>query len=130
MPIILIIDDDQDIADGMKLVLKSKNYTVDHASSGDEGLKMIKDKKPDLIILDVMMETGDKGFDIARELKKSDSYKNIPILMLTAVRDRTGLDFKSEAGDEDWLPVDEYCDKPLDPELLITKVENLLRRKQ
>lgn len=126
---ILIIDDDPDILESMKIVLESKGYKVVSASSGEEGLKKTKQKAPDLIILDVMMETGDKGFDIARELKKDKNYKNIPIIMLTAIKERTGWDFKKEAGDETWLPVDDYCDKPLKPDELISKVDTLLKKK-
>lgn len=127
MPKILIIDDDPDISEAIKVVLESKNYKVDNAESGEEGLKKIKLGKPDLIILDVMMETGDKGFDVARELKNSKDYKGIPILMLTAIKERTGLDFKKEASDEEWLPVDDYAEKPLRPNQLIAKVEKLLK---
>ncbi len=123
---ILIIDDDPDIVEAMRVVLESKNYQVDDAKSGKEGLEKVRLDKPDLIILDIMMETGDKGFDVARILKKDSNFKDIPILMLTAVKERTGLDFKKEAGDEDWLPVDDYVDKPLKPEELIAKVERLL----
>ena len=124
---ILIIDDDPDIVEAMKVVLESKNYKVASAKSGEEGLKSVKRNKPDLVILDVIMETGDKGFDVARELKNSQGYKNIPILMLTAIKEKTGLDFKKEAGDKDWLPVDDYVEKPLRPEELISKVEKLLK---
>ncbi|HAZ10694.1 MAG: hypothetical protein A2047_02195 [Omnitrophica bacterium GWA2_41_15] len=127
MPKILIIDDDPDITEAIKVVLESKNYKVDNAGSGEEGLKKVKINKPDLIILDVMMETGDKGFDVARELKNSPSTQDIPILMLTAIKEKTGLDFKKEAGDETWLPVDDYVEKPLKPEELISKVEKLLK---
>ncbi|MFH1783420.1 MAG: response regulator [bacterium] len=126
---ILIVDDDVDIMKSMKIVLESKGYKVISASSGEEGLKKIKQKTPDLIILDVMMETGDKGFDVAREIRKEEEYKNIPILMLTAIKERTGWDFKKEAGDETWLPVDDYCDKPLKPDELISKVDILLKKK-
>ena len=123
---ILIIDDDLDIAESMKIVLESKQYTVDIAGSGKDGLEKVELKKPDLIILDIMMETGDKGFDVARVLKKDQNYKDIPILMLTAIKDRTGFDFRRQSGDKEWLPVDEYCDKPLSPEELILKVGMLL----
>lgn len=126
---ILIIDDDVDITTAMKAVLDSKNYQVSVAKDGDDGLKKVKLDKPDLIILDVMMETRDKGFEVARELKKSCDYKDIPIIMLTAIKKKTGLDFGNEAGEEDWLPVDDYCDKPLNPNELISKVELLLRNK-
>lgn len=125
---ILIIDDDVDIIEAMSVVLKSKNYQVISAKSGEEGLVKAKAEKPDLIILDIMMETTDKGFDVARELRKNKNYKDMPILMLTAIKDRTGLDFKNEAGDEAWLPVDDYMEKPLAPEKLIAKVESLLKR--
>lgn len=126
---ILIIDDDPDVVEGMKVVLESKDYHVYRAKSGKEGLRKVKAKNPDLIILDIMMEKGDTGFDVAKELKRDKNYKDIPILMLTAIKERTGMDFKKEAGDDDWLPVDEYCDKPLRPEDLISKVEALLRKK-
>ncbi|MFQ5951885.1 MAG: PleD family two-component system response regulator [Candidatus Omnitrophota bacterium] len=125
---ILIIDDDPDIVESMKVILGSKEYEVAFAYSGEEGLNKIRQEKPDLIILDIMMETGDKGFDVARKVKKDESYKGIPILMLTAIKERTGFDFSEEAGDEAWLPVDDYCDKPLRPEELIAKVENLLKK--
>ena len=129
MPKILIIDDDPDIVEAMKVVLESRNYQVSSAKSGEEGLKKIKVNNPDLIILDIMMETGDKGFDVARDLRKSQDYKDIPILMLTAIKEKTGLDFRREAGDPDWLPVDDYCDKPLKPDELISKVEALLKKR-
>lgn len=125
---ILIIDDDPDIVEAMKVVLESKDYQVVDAKSGQEGLEKARLEKPDLIILDIMMETGDKGFDVARDLKKDKDYKDIPILMLTSIKERMGFDFKTEAGDEVWLPVDDYVDKPLKPEELIAKVERLLSR--
>ena len=126
---ILIIDDDPDIVEAMKVVLESRNYQVRVAKTGEEGLREGRRDKPELIILDVMMETSDKGFDVARELKWDPSYENIPILMLTAIKERTGLDFGKEAGDEHWLPVDDYCDKPLHPDELVSKVEALLRKR-
>ena len=129
MPKILIIDDDPDIGEAMKVVLESKNYEVTIARSGEEGLKKTRESKPNLIILDVMMESMDKGFDVARNLKKDERHKDIPILMLTAIKEKTGLGFEKEAGDPDWLPVDGYCEKPLKPDELISKVEALLGKK-
>ncbi len=125
---VLIIDDDPDIVEAMKVVLESKLYQVAVAKSGTEGLNKVRLAKPDLVILDVMMESADKGFDVARELKKDKDCKGIPILMLTAIKEKTGLDFKNEAGDKDWLPVDDYCDKPLNPQELLAKVELLLKK--
>lgn len=129
MPKILIIDDDPDIVEAMKVILESKEYRVLTAENGEEGLKKAKLDQPDLIILDVMMETGDKGFDVARLLKQDKNYQDIPILMLTAIKEKTGLGFEKEAGDPHWLPVDAYCDKPLNPDTLIKNVETLLRKR-
>lgn len=126
---ILIIDDDPDIVEAMRVVLESKNHKVISAKNGAEGLKKVKLEKPELILLDVMMETMDKGFDVAREIKNDEDTKNIPILMLTAIKDKIGLDFKKEAGDETWLPVNDYVEKPLKPQELLDKVEKLLKIK-
>lgn len=126
---ILIIDDDPDIVESMKVVLQDKGYQVINALSGKEGLAIADKENPDLIVLDVMMETGDKGFDIARTLKKDKKHKDTPILMVTAVEEKTGLTFKKEAGDETWLPVDDYVEKPLKPEDLIARVKSLLNKK-
>ena len=123
---ILIIDDDQEIVESIKIVLESKNYEVIFANSAKVGLEKANESSPDLIILDVMMEKSNSGFEVARELKGNDKSKNIPILMLTAIKDQKQLDFKDTAGDETWLPVDEYCDKPLKSDDLVAKVEKLL----
>ena len=126
---IMIIDDDPDIVEAMKVVLESKAYEVTSAKSGQEGIRKAKSEKPDLVILDIMMETTDKGFDVARELKRSKETKGVPILMLTAIKDKMGFDFKTEAGDEIWLPVDDYVEKPLKPAELLSKVASLLKNR-
>ena len=125
---ILIIDDDPDISEAMRVVLENKGYDVDNGRDSTEGMEKIKANRPDLIILDVMMTTSQEGFMLSRELKHSEEYKDIPILMLTAVKEKTGLDFKTEAGDEDWLPVEEFLDKPVKPDVLIDKVGELLKK--
>lgn len=125
---LLIIDDDPDIIAAMQVILENKNYQVIKAYSAAEGLNKIKIDKPDLIILDVMMETASAGFEVARKIKKESGWKDIPILMLTAIKDKTGFDFKNESGDEDWLPVDDFVEKPLKAEQLIAKVESLLSK--
>lgn len=125
---ILIIDDDPDITEAMRVILENKDYEVDSALDGTEGMKRINDSKPDLIILDVMMHTAEEGFDLSRSLKQNPQYKEIPILMLTAVKQKTGLDFKSEAGDDTWLPVEDFLDKPVKPDVLLERVDSLLHK--
>ena len=109
----------------MKTVLEGK-YTVLSAGSGEEGLQRAAAEKPDLIILDVMMETGDKGFEVARKLRQDPLLAKVPILMLTAIYEKTGFDFSREAGDETWLPVDDYVEKPIRPDDLLANVAALL----
>ena len=125
---ILIIDDDPDIIEAMTVVLENRGYEVRSAQDGDQGMVRLKEARPDLIILDVMMRTSQEGFELSRELKHNAEYKDIPILMLTAVKQKKGLDFKSVAGDEDCLPVEEFLDKPVKPDLLLEKVGDLLQR--
>ncbi len=123
---ILIVDDDADIVETMKVVLESKSYEVTSASNGKECLERLEEQKPDLIILDVMMTRKDEGFGVCRELKKSPRYKDIPILMLTALKEKTGFDFEKEAGNQDWLPVESFIHKPIQPDQLVQRVEELL----
>lgn len=123
---ILIIDDDPDISEAMTVVLESKNHQISVARNSQEGMEKLQSDRPDLIILDVMMETPQEGFTFGRKIKEDPQFKEIPILMVTAVKEKTGLDFKAEAGDETWLPVDEFIDKPVRPQDLLEKVARLL----
>lgn len=125
---ILIIDDDPDITEAMKIVLEHRNYVVDSAGGIKQAMESLKENRPDLIILDVMMDTQQDGFILSRQLKDDDNYKDIPILMVTAVQEKTGLDFAPAAGDETWLPVDEFMSKPVKPDILEKKVEALLKK--
>jgi len=123
---IVIVDDDPDIVESMKVVLESAGYSVETASNGTEGLDLIKEVNPHLVILDVMMNSLEEGFIVSRQLKSDPKYKHIPILMVTSVKDKTGIDFESEAGDDEWLPVEGYFDKPVKPQVLLEKVKSLL----
>ena len=111
------------------ITITNQAATVITASNKEEGLEKIRAEKPDLAMLDVMMETWQDGFELARILKKDPDLKHIPILMLTGVRDQTGIDFKSTAGDPTWLPVDGYLEKPVEPNALLAEVERLLTEK-
>ncbi|NIP25512.1 MAG: response regulator [Phycisphaerae bacterium] len=126
---IVIVDDDQDIRDTLQHILEGRQYTVITATNKEEGLEKVRTEKPDLTMLDVMMETWQDGFEMARILKKDPNLKGMPILMLTGVRDQTGIDFKSTAGDPTWLPVDGFLEKPVEPNVLLAEVERLLTEK-
>ena len=124
---ILIIDDDPDITEAMTVVLETQNYDVSGVLNGTDAMKQIEQSPPDLIILDVIMDTPREGFMFSRQIKNDPDTKDIPILMITSVKDKVGIDFKSVAGDEAWLPVEDFLDKPVQPEVLIEKVAALLK---
>ena len=125
---ILIIEDDKDIVDTMRIILESKAYQVRAAYNGKEGYAEIEKKIPDVIILDVMMSTDTEGFDLAYKLQRNPEYKNIPILMLTSFPQRMAEEvpekFQHILG-EDW-PVTMFFEKPIDPEKLLSAIEDIL----
>jgi CheY-like chemotaxis protein len=128
-PRILIIDDDKDFVDVTKTILESKQYQVRFAHDQDEGFARLEEEIPDAIILDIMMRKGAEGFIFARKIRKDPRFNKIPILMLTSMREQTGFDFAGERIHPQFLPVDEYAEKPIDPEVLLEKVEQLLAPK-
>jgi CheY-like chemotaxis protein len=133
-PKILVIDDDPDFVEGIRIALEANDYEAYIAENGTEGLKLIKKIRPDLIILDVMMDTLTEGFHVSYQLRGRDpqseytAYSNIPILMLTAISRKMRIQFSLQA-DEDYLPVDEFVEKPFRLEALLEKVKKLLQRK-
>ena len=122
---IIIIDDDIDLVEALRLTLESEGFEVIDAQDGKKGLQKIKDEKPDLVLLDVMMGTQDEGFHVAYQIRNQDESADIPIIMLTAVGQETGFSFDKEK-DEDYLPVDEFIEKPINPDTLIELVKNNL----
>jgi two-component system alkaline phosphatase synthesis response regulator PhoP len=126
---ILIVDDDPDMVLAARLCLEGAGHQVIEAVNGTQGLEKVKAEQPDLIILDVMMDTTTEGFQLALKLRSPDpqseyaAYSGIPILMLTAIHTTTPLRF---GPDDDFLPVDDFIDKPIDPDQLVEKVEELL----
>ncbi|MCK5032073.1 MAG: response regulator [Calditrichia bacterium] len=122
---ILIIDDDIDLVEALRLTLESEGFEVIDAQDGKKGLQKIKDEKPDLVLLDVMMGTQDEGFHVAYQIRNQEESADLPIIMLTAVGQETGFSFDKEK-DEDYLPVDEFIEKPVNPDTLIELVKNNL----
>jgi CheY-like chemotaxis protein len=130
---ILMIDDDPDVVMATRIPLEANGHQVYAASTGQEGLDKLREINPDLIILDVMMDTATEGFHLSLRLRDRSpdaeyaAYRNVPILMLTSVHTTTELRF---APDEDYLPVDAFLDKTADPEQVVAKVQELLGRER
>ena len=122
---ILIIDDDKDYGEALKIVLESNGFKVLNVLNVQDGRKAIEKDRPALIILDVMMDKHTDGFDLCYSLKHDEKYKNIPILMVTAVTNRTGFKFSPET-DGEYLQADDYVAKPIPSAELLLRVKKLI----
>ena len=126
---ILVVDDDPDILEAISAVLDARSHQVITAHDGEEGLGKLKEERPDLMILDLLMPKMD-GFAVLNELQdpRRSKYSDIPILILTSVReDASRRRYELETGLE--LNVDDYVEKPIDPHSLVTRVEKLLQKR-
>jgi CheY-like chemotaxis protein len=128
---ILMIDDDPDMVLAARLCLQTAGHEVFEARNAAIGLGRLAELKPDLIILDVMMDSATEGFQTALKLHSADpnspyaAYCQTPIIMLTALHATTDLRFKPDA---DYLPVEAFLDKPIEPDRLIRTVGELLAK--
>ena len=120
---VLLVDDDADFVEMNRVLLEEHGYTVRVAFSGRQCLEAVATCRPDLIILDMVMENPADGFNVSRELRNSEYTKGIPLLMITSVND--SVPFRVEP-DRTWLPVDALLEKPVDPQLLLAVVDRAL----
>ena len=120
---ILLVDDEPDILEIVGYNLKNEGYQVFTAENGEEALKIAKKKKPDLIILDVMMPVMD-GIEAREKMRKTPELDGTVITFLTA----RGEDYSMIAGFD--VGADDYITKPVKPRVLVSKVKSLLRRKE
>jgi len=127
-PKILIIDDDRDIVEALKIILEGESYRVRVAFDGQEGLKAIQQEKPDLIILDLLLP-GQNGATVYRSLKDHLDYRDIPVLVLTALAKKMGDKIFSQKEEDLLKEVDEYLDKPVNPQRLLDRIKQLLGEK-
>jgi DNA-binding response OmpR family regulator len=124
---IMIIDDDIDLAEVTARVLRTEGHSVVVHLDTDTAFEKLKENRPDLVILDVMFPGNSSGgFDLARKIAKE--AQNIPILMLTAVNSHFQLDFSAGDIDQEWMPVTDFMEKPVDFEVMKKTVQSLLSR--
>ena len=124
---ILVVDDDPDIVEQVTLILKQDGHEVHAAGSKDEAEEILLSMKPDLAILDLMMEEKDTGFVLCHRIKKL--YPDTPVMMVTAVKAATGLSFAADSAvQQSWLKADHLMDKPIRAERLRSDVNRLLNR--
>jgi len=126
---ILLVDDDRDIRDSLTIILEGNGYAVRTARNGHEALAALQERKPGLMILDVMMSTDTEGFDFAYELRSMPQFQDVPIVMLTSfldkVRNEGPAEYQHILG-QDW-PAAWLFEKPVDSAKLLQKLAEVLK---
>ena len=124
---LLIIDDDPDYVDGIRSILEKANYEVDVAYNPKDGFEALESGSYDLLLLDIMMGRGAEGVMVARKINKDPNLREIPVLIITGIREQMAFLFPGQAVHPRFLPTDELLEKPVDPKLLLEKVAALLQ---
>jgi DNA-binding response OmpR family regulator len=123
---LLIIDDDPDFVDGLKSILKTGNYQVDAVYNPKDGFKALETGQYDMLLLDIMMGRGAEGIMIARKMRKDVKLREMPVLILTGMREQIAFLFPGEQVHPRFVAVDELVEKPVEPKMLLEKVSALL----
>ena len=121
--LVLVADDDQDQRTVLRSVLQANGYRVLEAVNESQALEMARAEKPDLAILDVMMDEMDSGFQVCRQIREHADLKETRVIILTSVGEKTGINFST---DDTYLPADDYVPKPIEPDDLIRRVKKLI----
>ena len=123
---LLIIDDDHDFVDGIRNILQSAGYEVDATYNPNDGFQALQTKTYDLLCLDVRMGRGAEGVLLARKMGQDPVLREIPVLMITGLREQIAFTFPGQAVHPNFVNVDELIEKPVEPELLLERVKALL----
>lgn len=121
---VLIVDDDPDFCETTRLVLESAGYEVVTAADGQEGLRKVSEEKPDLVILDIIMETVLEGLHVSEQLANDPDSRQIPILMVTSI---ANTDYAALFPTDEYIHIDGFISKPISPANLLNRVAALLR---
>lgn len=124
---LIIIDDDPDYVDGIKSVLERADYSVQVAHNPKEGFQLLQSQSFDLLLLDIMMGRGAEGVAVARKIRKDPKLREIPILIITGIREQIAFLFPGQPVHPHFVELDELVEKPIEPKLLLEKVSNLLK---
>ena len=122
---IVIVDDNTDYLFTMKTFLSRNGYKVKTAPDGEAGIKLIKKEHPNLVMLDVMMETTFSGFEVCRQIRNDAELKKIPIIGITGMEDELDIAF-DKYEDSEYFSPNAFFDKPVDKDALLKTIKDLL----
>jgi CheY-like chemotaxis protein len=123
---ILIIDDDPDFVEGIQSILEGAGFAVDAEYNPDDGFEALQTNPPDLLLLDIRMGRGAEGIVLARKVRKDPVLREIPVLIITGIREQIAFLFPGEPMHPRFVAVDELVEKPVEPEFLLERVSALL----
>ena len=122
---ILVVDDDPDFVEFTRIVLEREGHTIVSAAGGGEALDKIADDTPDLIVLDVIMDTVLDGLSVSQELGEHAEYKQVPIIMITSI---ANSDYAELFPTDEYVHLDTFLTKPVAPERLVKEIDRLLKQ--
>ena len=125
---IVCVDDDKDILETLEVILEGRGHEVFTATNGKDGVKLVNEVKPQLVIMDVMMDDFTDGFHAVYEIRKNKDIRYTPVMMLTSVNQHSNQKFSEKDGE--YLPVDMFVEKPIKPKDFLSKVDRLLSLKK
>ena len=122
---VLLIDDDADIHEVVKMILEPKGFQVECALTGPAGLEAARRLMPDVLLLDIMLDTPSEGLHIAYTLKNDDVLQKIPIVIISSIGKKMGIDYAKELGTE-YVPASQFIEKPFNTETLLNAVNQAM----
>jgi len=120
---ILVVDDDPEFVEITRMILESNGYEVSSASDGEQSLEAMRQDRPDLVVLDVMMSSVFDGLSVCRKMRTESDLKDIPVIMVSSI---ITSPYASMFPTDEYLPIDTWISKPMDPDDLLKKVRKLL----
>lgn len=124
---LLIIDDDPDFVEGIRSILENAGYEVDAEYNPKDGFRALETGKYDLLLLDIMMGRGAEGVMIARKMGKDRKLREMPVLIITGIREQIAYLFPGQPVHPHFVDVDELVEKPVEPGMLLDRVSALLK---
>ncbi|MEI7436802.1 MAG: response regulator [bacterium] len=126
---IMIIDDDVELANNTAALIRRQGHEVSMLHTTDDAVRKVAEYKADLVILDVMFPDNPvAGFDLARQIRRMKDIKDLPIILLTGINQDFPMDFSSHDIDPDWMPVQDFMEKPVKVEVLLEKMSRLMKK--
>ncbi|MEI6150067.1 MAG: response regulator [bacterium] len=127
---ITLIDDDVELADNTAALIRQEGYQVTVLNTTENAVRKLIEDMPDFVILDVMFPDNPvAGFDLARQIRRTKATRELPIILLTGLNQQFPMDFSAKDIDPDWMPVQDFVEKPVKIPVLMEKMNRLLKKR-